>query len=45
VVRGVAEKVDNLAAALREQLQCGEPLPEGVASSSERLREALEHFQ
>lgn len=41
----VKRNVDELADALREQLQRGEPLPEGLESSPERLREDLEHLQ
>ena len=41
----VKRNLDELADALREQLQRGEPLPEGLESSPERLREDLEHLQ
>jgi len=41
----VKRNVDELADALREQLQRGEPLPEGLESSPDRLREDLEHLQ
>ena len=41
----VKRNVDELADALRQQLQRGEPLPEGLESSPDRSREDLEHLQ
>jgi len=41
----VKRNVDDLADELRQQAKEGEPLPEGVDSSPERLLEDLEHLQ
>jgi transposase-like protein len=41
----VKRNVDDLAAELQAQLQAGEPIPEGVESSPERLVQDLEQLQ